>query len=161
MYLNDHKWLVTSLLLPIITGGITIAQAGDEASTISVVGNALEDSKVKSLSEPLEVRYSLQNVNNVAPVDVYIAVLTPNNGFWFLQPAGTFVDTPQPYYQNLTQETSATVLKLNLPNDFSLIGENTFYAALLPAKTDATHVPLASLPWEKLALDTVFLTRIK
>ncbi|OQW91989.1 MAG: hypothetical protein BWK79_15645 [Beggiatoa sp. IS2] len=166
MYPYDRKWLVTSLLLPVLSCTTPIVCADDDntetnVSSIQVLGNALDDSKVKSLGESLEVHYSLQNVDSSVPFDVYIAVQTPHNGFWFLQPDSTFIDAPKPYYQNLTKGTTATVLKLNLPNDLNLIGENTFYAALLTAITNVAGIPPAEWPWEKLSIDKVFFTRTK
>lgn len=173
----NHKWLLVSLWISVMGFMVPITQADDCLATghIEIPNSSLFSFKqVKKLGEPLEVTFNVtfsgENcVQSSEEVDIYIALQMPSHEdksseLWYLQPSGEFSDNMTAYLTKLqAQNRKVTIFSGVLPQNIESVGQYTFYAGVVPAKTPIDRVlEVVGNPHEmsSLSVEGLFVTRV-
>jgi hypothetical protein len=171
MSLFNPKGLIS--LIFIVTSSVVFADQNNDTASLQIEvvtsGQSLSDNnklKIKQLGEPLEVQFSLTDIDPQTAFDIYIALEKPTESgqsqLWFVDSKGRLVETITPHLTNQTAwEGKATLISHELPIYAQWVGQYTLYAVLLAAGTKSEKVVEASYWKSRLAADQFFLTRVK
>ena len=171
MSLFNPKGLISLIL--IVTSSVAFADQNNDTANLQIEvvasGQSLSDNnelKIKQLGEPLEVQFSVTDIDPQTAFDIYVALEKPTESeqsqLWFVDSKGHLLDTITPHLTNQTAwPGKVTLISYELPMYANWVGEYTFYAVLMAAGTESEKVVEASYWKSRLAADQFFLTRVK
>jgi len=170
----NPKGLISLIL--VATSSVAFADPSSDTANlqIEIVARAqsLSDNnelKIKQLGEPLDIQFSVADIDPQTIFDIYIALEKPTESEseqsqpLFVNSQGDFVEITTPYLINQTAWPGQVTLISyeQLPIYAKWVGQYTFYAVLMAAGTKSEKV-LEPSYWEsRLAADKFFLTRVK